>query len=587
MKLQENVRRYDGALNRRALRVMYPVQIALSLIVGINGAIDGMIIGRFYGHDALSALGLSTPVTVVVWMFVNLIMAGAKVLTGNALGRGENAQADGLFTYAMILCLIVPGLLVPGVIYGASDSIAVLLGARGTVAELTARYLRGFAFAVPGLVMMNFMGGFLVYDYVPKLNLAASLLMMAANCTMNFLFAVRQADIFWIAIATAISYYLPSLLYLAFFLTGRSRFRFARVDVGCTRQMLSLGSGQAMTDLCMTLRPLLINLLLMRFVGQTAVAALAVEGSIAGMFGPFQAGFGAALLPLTCIYVGEKDEAALEDLFRSGFRVCFPIMAGFFALIFVFAAPVTAFFTHDAEIQHLAAGAVRALMVQLTGNALSVPVFSCLQAMGQSRKVLVLNMVDSLLLPALICGIGVPLLGIWGVYLYFLTAPFLVMAVIVLWFRHETGNRKPGWIELLLWNQKLDVPESDRLAVTVESIEETGTASEYVQNFALTHGMSSRNSSVASLMVEELCTNIFLHGKRKNLRADVRVIYDNGTIKIQIRDNGRPFDPVSRFHNSDEKDKTRNIGIRMAAKLPTAIRYQALFGMNLVTIDIS
>ena len=94
------------------------ILVALSGCLG--NVVDGIIVGNLINEDGVSAINLSKPINQFIFTLHLLINAGAGMLVGYALGRGNTAEAKQLFTRALTLSVglgivlaVVGGMLFP------------------------------------------------------------------------------------------------------------------------------------------------------------------------------------------------------------------------------------------------------------------------------------------------------------------------------------------------------------------------------------------------------------------------------------------------------------------------------------------
>ena len=86
-----------------------------------------------------------------------------------------------------------------------------------------------------------------------------------------------------------------------------------------------------------------------------------------------------------------------------------------------------------------------------------------------------------------------------------------------------------------------------------------------------------------------MVVNVIDHGftkDKKNHSVGVRVVCKNDEVILRIKDDCVPFDPAERNHLTEGGDAVSNIGIRMVYSIANEIKYQNLFGLNVLTIRI-
>ena len=98
-----------------------------------------------------------------------------------------------------------------------------------------------------------------------------------------------------------------------------------------------------------------------------------------------------------------------------------------------------------------------------------------------------------------------------------------------------------------------------------------------------------RRSYYGGLAAEEMVVNVIDHGftkDKKDHSVDVRVVCKDDEVILRIKDDCVPFNPEERNHLTEGVDEASNIGIRMIYSIAKNIKYQNLFGLNVLTIRI-
>ena len=122
-------------------------------------------------------------------------------------------------------------------------------------------------------------------------------------------------------------------------------------------------------------------------------------------------------------------------------------------------------------------------------------------------------------------------------------------------------------------------------------MDEVVEASRQVVGFCRSKGDDGRLAYWLGLYIEEMATNSILHGYENSSRphiASVRVLYDDGTYTLRIRDNGVRFDPVewSMINEVDPDNPARGVGIRLVCASATDIGCVRIVDSNYLIINI-
>ena len=129
--------------------------------------------------------------------------------------------------------------------------------------------------------------------------------------------------------------------------------------------------------------------------------------------------------------------------------------------------------------------------------------------------------------------------------------------------------------------------ESKRFAGTLDSL---GPIREYVTSGALAAGLKKKATYELALAVDEIATNIILHGYQKAGRSgvlDVLVGSDERQLTVTLEDDGEPFDPLQSIlpENEDlkrplEERPIGGLGLYLAFQGVDEFRYERTGGRN-------
>ncbi|MBQ2110852.1 MAG: ATP-binding protein [Clostridia bacterium] len=143
--------------------------------------------------------------------------------------------------------------------------------------------------------------------------------------------------------------------------------------------------------------------------------------------------------------------------------------------------------------------------------------------------------------------------------------------------------------QLMVIPESFGAAESERMDMSVGSMEEVVRIAEQVQKFCLERGVDERRAYLSGLSMEEMAGNIVDHGFTKDNKRhslDVRVVHKGDDVILRIKDDCVPFDPGERQKLAEGEDITKNIGIRMVFRIASEVKYQNILGMNVLTIRI-
>jgi Na+-driven multidrug efflux pump len=129
-----------GSIHRLYFGLTLPATFSL-LVLGLYHFFDGIFVGQWVNPEALGAIGLVYPFTLVNNGIFMLIGIGCASLLSRALGAGDRKTVDSIFGNLLLLNVLLSGAQVLlGLVY--AERIVAFLGGEGRMLEYGTRYLR-------------------------------------------------------------------------------------------------------------------------------------------------------------------------------------------------------------------------------------------------------------------------------------------------------------------------------------------------------------------------------------------------------------------------------------------------------------
>ena len=170
--------------------------IAMMIFTSIYGVVDGVFVSNCVGSDAFAAVNLIMPIIMILGSVGFMIGTGGSAIVSKTLGEGKKEKANEYFSMLVYLCVVSGVILsVIGIIF--TGPIAVLLGAKGSIAKDCVTYGRTVFFMLTGLFLQNAFQSFLVVAEKPKLGLFVTLLPDLLICLWTFYLYMFTVWRFW------------------------------------------------------------------------------------------------------------------------------------------------------------------------------------------------------------------------------------------------------------------------------------------------------------------------------------------------------------------------------------------------------
>lgn len=390
-------------------------------MIGISCYIlaDTFFVAKGTGSLGLAALNIAIPAYNLMNGLGLMVGVGGATHYSLCRAQGDAAEADRTFTHTLLLGLCIALVFVLTGTFGVVP-LSRLLGANAETLDMTAVYLRLLLCFAPFFVTNNIMIAFVRNDGEPGRAMAGMIAGSLFNIVFDWVFIFPCGlGMFGAALATGASP-LVSLLVLSGHLRRPSRgfhLRRERLRPRLLPRICAPGLSSLVSELASGITLLLINLVLLRIAGNTAVAAYGVIANLALVESAIFTGLSTGVQPL----ISRSAEADRRRLLHWTVTTSLVISALMYVLVFVFASPITAVFNSEHD-PTLAACAVPGLRIYFAGflaaciNIIAAAYFS---AAGQASRGFIISLVRSIIaIPPVLFALSA-LLGVTGVWLTF------------------------------------------------------------------------------------------------------------------------------------------------------------------------
>ena len=399
--------------------------------------LDGVFVGRYLGETAFAALNLAMPFVIINFSLADLIGVGSAVPISVCLGKKEKAEADNIFTCACLM-IIITGALIGAILFISAPALISLMGARGVFAELAVQYLRVYAICSPVTTIIFAVDNFLrICGYI-RGSMFLNVIMSLLSAVLEFIFlGIFRFGIWGAALATCIGMIICALAAFVPFFRGKALLRFRRPVFGVKiiRQTVAYGSPNFLNNIAGRITSILMNAILVRLGGETAVSVYGILMFADGFIQPILYGMCDSLQPA----VGYNWGAGKISRVRKIEKCCFTASAvvsliSVFVIAF-FPNQITALFMNDAgpEISELSVKALKLFSLTYITRWFSFAVQSYMLAIEKPVPASLISLSTALIFPVIFIVILWPL-GLTGIWLNFAATSVLaaVLAFILL-----------------------------------------------------------------------------------------------------------------------------------------------------------
>ena len=398
---------------------------------------DGIFVGQFLGGTPFAALNLAMPFVIINFALADLIGVGSSVPISICLGRKQDKEANNIFTCACLM-IVGAGVVVGGILYAAAPLLIRLMGAEGDFAELAVQYLRVYAISSPVTTIVFAMDNFLRISGMIRGSMMLNIIMSVISAGLEFLFlGILGWGIWAAALATCSGMFIAVALALIPFLRGRATLHFCRphFHTAMIRQIISCGSPNFLNNIAGRITSILLNAILVRLGGETAVSIYGVLMYVDGFIQPLMYGMCDSLQPAVGYNWGAGKNSRVRQIERCCFTASGVVSLASVVVIALVPSQIASLFMSDADAAAMVTAVTALQLFSLTyiTRWFSFATQSYMMAIEKPLPASIISVSTALLFPVLLIVLLWPL-GLTGIWLNFAGTALLaaVLSLIIL-----------------------------------------------------------------------------------------------------------------------------------------------------------
>lgn len=562
------------------------------------GFIDGLIISRFLGSEAMAAQGIVQPIYSVLGIISGLLAVGMEVRCAQSIGHGNRDEFSRFFSVTVYVGAIM-SLVTMVIIISFAKPFTALLGASGNASELVdaaSKYLIGVGIGIPSLIMTAILAPAFQLDSGRRAVQTGALLGAVTNVIMDLIVVKMHMGIFGIGLSTAVSFYVNMLVQCTHFLKKERMLHFVKpnVPIKVFTQMLANGGEKAIKRLANTIRPIILNTIIIAYGGTAAMSALSVRNNFSSFVEIFGAGIAAAVSLLVGVYYGEINEEAIDEVESYGRKLIFIFSGSICVLLLIFARSVAGLYIkEEGAILDMTTFGIRMLALQNPFQALISSRIKYLQAIHRKLNMNLLIFGSKLVFVLIASFVLGRIFGVYGILACYTASDVLSLLAIYIMYLAKTRKVIPTRREFLNLPKDFYLGPGDVISLDIRDMYDVSLASEQIMMFGRGHKVNRRTAYYAALCFEELAANVVEYGFPKNRSAhpiiDLRVVITDTKFVIRMCDDCPQYDITKQIAvaNAEDADPTQNIGIRIVSTLASNINYMHAFETNSLIISFN
>lgn len=404
-----------GEIPRLFMKYALP-GVAGLLFLGIQSVIDGIVLGRFVGANALASVNLVLPCYSLISAFAIVMGIGGQTLVSISLGRGDKQEANNALRSVFVF-LLGMSVVVSLVIFLSAGKIASFLGANEVLLPDAVHYIRALVPFFP-LLCAIFFGDYIIKAMGHPLY-ATSVMGMTVvlNIVLDLVFvAVLGWGVMGAGLATGIAFTMGACFNVPRLFSRHEvvAVQRGRYDRRLVWNAFYNGSSEGMSELSVAITVFLFNITMMRYLGESGVAAFTAINYILFIGTTVFLGISDGIIPIIGYNYGARKQERIKSILKLAARTNSLIGIGLFLLLLLFGEQVIGLFfkDHGSEAFEIALRGVSIYCFAFLLCGLNILASSYFTAIGNAK----ISIIISALRGLVFVGIGILVLpAVFGI----------------------------------------------------------------------------------------------------------------------------------------------------------------------------
>lgn len=337
------------------LKYAIPSAFAM-LISALYTIVDGMFVGQGVGDNALAAVNIVLPFTVMLTGIANMMAVGGGALVSKNIGSKNIDKAVNIFRQVVKFLLII-SVAISALTVIFTEPIVKLLGATDSLKSLAVDYLRYYAlFCIPNLIGVA-LNSFVRNDNRPKLAMVSTMLGAITNIVLDYIFIfIFGLGIKGAAIATGLGQIVTVAILLPHFIKKKGNLTLKNVSLekDVIQDLLNIGFPSLLSQISYSVIVLIHNIIIVKIIGEIGVSAYSILNYIGTNIYMVLYGLTLGVQPLLSYNFGKGDAETVVKYHKINCMAQIVTTALFVSVCFVFGKGIISVFTNDPKVMEIA-----------------------------------------------------------------------------------------------------------------------------------------------------------------------------------------------------------------------------------------
>ena len=542
--------------------------------------VDGLIVSFLIGAGNLAPIQSVAPVITFVNLIYWMIGLGGSVLCSVSKAEFDDEKSNSYFSTSIISLLSIGMLItIVGLLFSGNISQLLCISQPGLAHDVN-MYFIALIMGMPFLCYMMSLSYFIRADGIPTLPFRAILVANIVNICCDIIYikfiGMGLSGAAW---ATTTGYIVGSIIISYYFFKPERTLKFLRMKVNSLvdylKQIVKSGFSSSSTQLYLTLKLFIINILVGMYIGKSGIVAFSICYNSLFILYIFLIGTAQTMSPIVSVYFKEEDYSGVNYIIKRSLKI---VMAASLVLSVLFIvcpqALLLLYSVKNPSDIPVVLNAIRIFAVSYVGTAITFLYTFYAQAIQKNQLSTVISLLEGFVGPIGFAAVLSVLIGGNGIWISFAIAEAVTILFIFAYsryFNRKTDGEYSGFF-INRHNDEEKVFEHTINGDIKQAVELSGDVQNYLSG--------NKSATLVSLAIEEMLVNIINTNEYVDA-IDVIVRENDDSILISIKDTGIDFNPVV------ENENLKFDNISVLNKIADKIDYSRVLGLNSTVITIN
>lgn len=413
-----------GKLLPLIFKLIIPAIIS-QLITFLYNIVDRVYVSQIQesGMDALAALGIVLPITLIIQSFSNLVGLGGSPRASMKLGQGNTKEANQIFNTSAFL-LFAFGIVLSFITFFLAKNIVILFGCPESAIDFATDYLKIYALGSLFVLLAQGLNPFITATGHSLLSMISVLIGALMNIALDplFIFALNMG-VKGAALATILSQSISFIWILLFFFSKKSLFHFSLKSFSFSYKrifsILSLGFSPFIMTLteCAIQIVFNINLNLATAGNKDYTAALTIMLSALQLISLPLNGIGYGMQPFVSYNYGKGNGERLKKGIKEVTLIAFIFSVIVYSLSMIFPIIYAKLFSASPQVEEIVISYTPLFLMGSIMFFIQMTLQNINVALGQALSALLLAVNRKVIIMIPLCFLLTHFLGFKGVYM--------------------------------------------------------------------------------------------------------------------------------------------------------------------------